>query len=548
MTMPPLPAAGDTDWRDDWAQAVHNAAAAVTTGRLTDEALTAASVAAGRTEFAALEGARRAAYRDLFAAGSSAGWYITRVSAAKYQLLRRLGGGYFAEVDFEQVPALPGGGNLVHQIHQSRIRMAVTSADETTATARTGTWTTGVTNAPATYGGTYAMTLEALAAVTYTTPAGVTAVGVRALKLTNGGFAKVEVDGDATRANYLPTAQDLIDTGIATSAILAANGGFFAPTDRVFDCYASASESDVPLVFADGLTPAAHTLKLTNSGHKRAASTGARLYDSGVVYALGSETLNGAGVVLAKAAELLPGHSAHEYAYQIIPAGGTTAAFVGQNHGYEIQDSLTLTVDGDEVVMTDGQRLPVKGYATFRRRTRLHHPDTGTTDVAAVTTAYRLDAEGLTITHEDRWLVNATGTSCYVAMFPLNGELLDRAAFPVSDTASTLTTFTGPSVVIGGHRTGQAVLWDSTGQFAAMLDVLNPEVASNNWAKVGSLGMWIEDRPRAATLKLAKTYFNRIAANQNTAIAAGEVWTCAAVYRWARFPAGANNALPARPH
>lgn len=40
MTMPPLPPAGDTSWRDDWAQAVHDATATVTTGRLSDATLT----------------------------------------------------------------------------------------------------------------------------------------------------------------------------------------------------------------------------------------------------------------------------------------------------------------------------------------------------------------------------------------------------------------------------------------------------------------------------------------------------------------------------
>lgn len=32
MTMPPLPARGNTDWRDTWAQAVHAAATKVTNG------------------------------------------------------------------------------------------------------------------------------------------------------------------------------------------------------------------------------------------------------------------------------------------------------------------------------------------------------------------------------------------------------------------------------------------------------------------------------------------------------------------------------------
>jgi hypothetical protein len=35
MTMPPLPPAGDTSWRDDWAVAVHDAATQVKDGRLT---------------------------------------------------------------------------------------------------------------------------------------------------------------------------------------------------------------------------------------------------------------------------------------------------------------------------------------------------------------------------------------------------------------------------------------------------------------------------------------------------------------------------------
>lgn len=42
MTMPAFPATGSTSWRDPWAQAVHNAAAEITQGRLTDTNLRAA--------------------------------------------------------------------------------------------------------------------------------------------------------------------------------------------------------------------------------------------------------------------------------------------------------------------------------------------------------------------------------------------------------------------------------------------------------------------------------------------------------------------------
>lgn len=64
--MPPLPAAGDTSWRDDWAQAVHNMAAKVWNG-LTAADITDATVT-GRSVMTAVDAA---AARTAIGAGTS---------------------------------------------------------------------------------------------------------------------------------------------------------------------------------------------------------------------------------------------------------------------------------------------------------------------------------------------------------------------------------------------------------------------------------------------------------------------------------------------
>src|SRR5690606_7304340 len=117
--------------------------------------------------------------------------------------------------------------------------------------------------------------------------------------------------------------------------------------------------------------------------------------------------------------------SAWEYAHSIRPTGGSSFTFVGNIHGYEEQDSLTFTVDGASVTLSDGQTV-LGNVLEITRETTLRHPDTGSTDLATVTTTYTLSGNGLRLRHTTEWAVGGTCTASYPAMFPVDRERFSK--------------------------------------------------------------------------------------------------------------------------
>src|SRR5690606_32598678 len=121
---------------------------------------------------------------------------------------------------------------------------------------------------------TYRQSSTSGSTVTWTSPTS-TAVGIRTVATTNGGLAKVSIDGSATAATMLPTAQQMVDSGKYLAGILVANGGTLNPTDRVLDCYSPNAAGtagyedlwDVRVGFAEGLSSAAHTVVITATGY-----------------------------------------------------------------------------------------------------------------------------------------------------------------------------------------------------------------------------------------------------------------------------------------
>ncbi|MGH2755528.1 MAG: hypothetical protein ACRDLB_14010, partial [Actinomycetota bacterium] len=146
-----------------------------------------------------------------------------------------------------------------------------------------GAWLTS-TNSQA-FGGSYKRETNAGATATYAAPLGATKLGLRGFKDPNGGLMKVAIDGDATRANLLPTAQQLVDAGTFPNTILVGNRGTLQPTDRVYDAYAATATPDTQETFASGLAASVqHQMQLTVTGYKRAAAGDARGYVSGAMY------------------------------------------------------------------------------------------------------------------------------------------------------------------------------------------------------------------------------------------------------------------------
>lgn len=458
---------------------------------------------------------------------------IERVSASLCYLYQSLGRQRWWRQELRRVDTLAGGaapgGSNVHVLDVGMIGVPMlTVEDDAAGVVFTGPNWLSVSNAGA-YGGDYNRTTTAGESATYTTPPTTVRVGLRNMYFTNAGLAKVEIDGDATRANLLPTAQDLVTAGAFPNTILVANGGTLNPTDRVLDQYAAATVADQLIVFAEDLTPSAHTVKLTCTGHKRAASSDIRLNIGGWTYALDTTTLDTASTTLAPLRTIVgapPGtttavNSAWEYAHSITPTGASTSVLVGNYHGYELQDSLTFTVDRAAQALVDGQR--VRGAtATAVRMSRLRHPETGSTDVASVTTTYTMAVDGLRIQHATTWLVATVVGASYPAMLPALQATFDKGNIDTLGSPVALTAHGGAFL---GQIPGRvATMWDSrsNGKAAVALYIPDPRTTLNDWASAAPVFLAIQDN---SANPLVKIYATRVSSSTTASASAGSTWT-----------------------
>ena len=200
-------------------------------------------------------------------------------SGTKYYLLAPIQSGQYNTTRLETYSF---GGTTEYIISQIESRVALLSLeDDDPAAVTAGTWV-ALTDSRA-YGGDYRYSKTANDTLTFTTPANTNIVGARHCSLTNGGVAKVAIDGDLTRATLLPTAQDLVTAGTLASTVLIANGGTLAPTDRILNNY-GANNWDNKVIYCNDLAAGVHTVVITICNYKQAASTDTRVYFGGLMY------------------------------------------------------------------------------------------------------------------------------------------------------------------------------------------------------------------------------------------------------------------------
>lgn len=392
----------------------------------------------------------------------------------------------------------------------------------------------------------YRYSTTAASTATWTSPTA-TDLGVRIVTGVFGGLFAVAIDGSATAANKLPTAQEKVDAGAYPSTILVANGGTLNPTDRVLDCYSSSTNWDKPTAIAQGLASAAHTVVLTATAYTRTGATDKRAYVTGWTYGDGTQTPATAGAAVAEASFTQPSYSAHSYAYRIYPTGGSEVAdggFIGTVHGYEVETGLTFNVDGTPTTIADGTTVAVASSAAITRVSYMRHPDYGggTAHYVDITTVLTLDGEGFTIEHTDTHNAAGWRKGGYPAMLPL-GSLYDR--FTTSGMFKNTAVRDANGTRKGESAAWIGVAWDEDGKHAASLEVTAPlGTLGAGYNNPPSPPIYIEDRAVISGTKINKVYVPWSGTNEApVAIASGEVWHWKARYRFRRFANGAHATL-----
>lgn len=394
-----------------------------------------------------------------------------------------------------------------HMMNKWDVRAPMVQVDQNAAgLVRAGTWTVNGANA-ATYGGTYDISAIAGSTSTWVSPAGSRIIGARIFGTSNAGFARVRVNGDPTAATLLMTAQQFVDAGTLAASALVANGGTLQPTDRMIDCF-NGFASDRYLAFAE-LSPGVHEVIIEATGYKRAASSDARVYVTALLYQTAATTISTANVVMPFIYELTyQAGSNFDYAVQLIPTGAAQVVFQGGTHIYEQETSLTFAVNGSAVTPANFQVFGGSS-ASVRRVSYLTHPDvdSGTTAIADVD--FTLSVEP-SVGHRMRWtmeaLTDGEARAFYPAMMPVSSKFTAGTTIGAStdaDLTESSQTCKVPS------KTGIAYMWEGSGNHGVMLEVPNVTAYVDNWSRVSTLGMCIEDRTGGL---LEKAYLYR---NQN---------------------------------
>lgn len=511
-----------------------NRAAAIT-------ALSGIYVPLARQEAQAARSPAVARVLDKFLAGGGTGLACGLVGTT-YSLYRGVAPGLFAKYDLVLDSSEPGNYPL-HQLQALSVIAPMQSLgyDDVSVTS-TGTWTLGA-NAGA-FNGKYTYSTAAGTSKTFTSPAGVTALGVRLPQLTNGGlYFLVSIDGDTTRADACPTAQGEVTAGRLASSVLIANGGTLNPTDRVFNSYSptsGASTYDERIGLASGLSPAAHTVALTNTGYAVGGLASQRAYLSGFAYATSSSQPADAGAVQISVATLCNVGSAWEHALQVLPVGATTPTFVGNIHGYEVEDAFAVSIDGAAANLTDGQIVAAAMDVSITRTGHLLHPDTGSMVVADTLVVYTMGRYGLTVDDTITPSANAGTLSRAYAMMPLSGALATTA---VPFTGAGLLDYPGGPLTFTGSNgdsyygsSKSAAAWAWGGDWGALMFMPTIESYNNDWTLAYPFTRW-EDRNGTVT----KVYMPR-----NWGVGASESFPplhSVAIYTVGYFSGGAEATL-----
>ena len=175
----------------------------------------------------------------------------------------------------------------------------------------------------------------------------------RGIATTNGGYAVVAIDGDFTKANRLPTfTQADADSGLCRSTDVG---------KRYICSYGQNGFPDLHVPLAEGLTDGAHTVRFEITGTKPAASSAARAYIGGIVAASASDTTSDLALntrmlgYVETVLDQLGSTSAMIYTPEVEKSVAGTFEFLGEVHGGETLESLTITVDGtDQTSMAIG--------------------------------------------------------------------------------------------------------------------------------------------------------------------------------------------------
>lgn len=256
-----------------------------------------------------------------------------------------------------------GSGSGAPEIGQSYFQVQLLGGMPATQAARSGNWS-WVADASKYGGGYYNGTSGS---INFTTQSGVTRIGVYDMAVSSSGFFVVEIDGDKTLANHLPSASAMVANGSLPATVLIAQGGTLHPNDKIYYQKSPAGTSLIPaspsgldniltqnrrIRIASGLSAGTHTVKFIQSGYTANGSSASNLRLSGIWFDTPAAGIGdpGIGFEIKPVQEMHCPSSDNNFAFRFRPEGFSSASdyeWLGHNNGSQIRSGTgTLRLDG----------------------------------------------------------------------------------------------------------------------------------------------------------------------------------------------------------
>lgn len=254
-------------------------------------------------------------------------------------------------------------GSGAPEIGQSFYQVKILGGIRSAQAVRVGNWN-WMNDATKFGGGYYNGTTGS---ITFQTHSGVTRIGIYDIPVSSSGVFLVEIDGDRTLANHLPTADALVANGTLSASFLVAQGGNLNPTDRIYYQKSPAGTSLIPastsgmdnmltqnrrVRIASNLSAGIHTVKFVQSGYSASGSQASNLRISGIWFdspqtGIGDPNI---GFEIKANQEMHCPSSDNNFAFRFCPnglLGSGQYEWLGHNNGSQIKSgSCQLSLDG----------------------------------------------------------------------------------------------------------------------------------------------------------------------------------------------------------
>ena len=184
-------------------------------------------------------------------------------------------------------------------------------------------------------------------------------IGIFDLSVTAAKLAIVELNGDRTLANRLPTAQDLVLQGVLPYSALTTNGGTISPTDRMLNqvspletAYAESNYGTTSrrIVLAKGLTTPITSVKIICTEHNVGTGTfnlriGGIWYDDDTKTIADVPNMEAQFQPIDEGFTLVEGASDIMWAHSFIPTGSIIPEWIGHS-GSQVKITMDVLLDG----------------------------------------------------------------------------------------------------------------------------------------------------------------------------------------------------------